>query len=94
MASAEMVGRFKLFGEKYDIYNIDGEKVATVEFNWTDTSGEMYDTEGKLIADYSSFILFNDFDVRISNDCPIDETTVLMIFCSYYSDQSYDSSSS
>lgn len=94
MVSAEMVGRFKLFGEKYDIYNIDGEKVATVEFNWTDTSGEMYDTEGKLIADYSSFILFNDFDVRISNDCPIDETTVLMIFCSYYSDQSYDSSSS
>ena len=94
MVSAEMVGRFKLFGEKYDIYNVDGEKVATVEFNWTDTSGEMYDTNGKLIADYNSFILFNDFDVRISDDCPIDETTVLMIFCSYYSDQSYDSSSS
>ena len=93
MVSAEMVGRFKLFGERYDIYNVNGEKIAKVEFNWLDTHGEMYDVKGNLIADYTSFILFNDFDVRISEECPIDETTVLMIFCSYYSDQAYDSSS-
>ena len=92
VVAAEMVGRFKLFGEKYDIYDSDGNKMATVKFNWWDTSGEMYDPEGKLIADYSSFILFNDFDVRITDDCEIDDTTVLMIFCSYYSDQKYDSS--
>jgi hypothetical protein len=92
VVSAEMVGRFKLFGEKYDIYDSAGNKLATVKFNWWDTSGEMYDTEGTLIADYSSFILFNDFDVRIADTCEIDDTTVLMIFCSYYSDQKFDGS--
>lgn len=90
VVTAEMVGRFKLFGQKYDIYNSAGEKIASVKFNWTDTSGEMYDTKGKLVADYKSFILFNDFNLRISEACPIDETTAIMIFCSYYSDQSYD----
>lgn len=92
VVSAEMVGRFKLFGEKYDIYDSAGNKLATVTFNWWDTSGEMYDTEGTLIADYDSFILFNDFDVRIADTCEIDDTTVLMIFCSYYSDQKFDGS--
>ena len=92
VVTAEMVGRFKLFGEKYDIYNSAGEKVATVKFNWTDTYGEMYDTKGNLVADYESFIFFNDFKLRISDDCPLDETTAIMIFCSYYSDQSYDGS--
>lgn len=90
IVTAEMVGRFKLFGEKYDIYNSSGEKVATVKFNWTDTYGEMYDMNGKLVADYESFIFFNDFKLRISDECPLDETTTIMIFCSYYSDQAYD----
>lgn len=90
IVTAEMVGRFKLFGEKYDIYNSSGEKVATVKFNWTDTYGEMYDMNGKLVADYESFVFFNDFNLRISDKCPLDETTTIMIFCSYYSDQSYD----
>lgn len=92
VVSAEMVGRFKLFGEKYDIYDSEENKIATVKCNWTDTYGEMYNVDGVLIADYSSFIMFNDFDVRISDECEIDHTTVLMIFCSYYSDQAYDSS--
>lgn len=90
---AEMVGRFDMFGETYDIYNAAGEKIAKAKFNWADTYGTLYDMSGNLIADYGSFILFNDFDVRISENCEINHNTVLMIFCSYYSDQKYDSES-
>lgn len=92
VVTAEMIGKFDLFGNSYDIYNGAGEKIAEASFNWTDTSGTLVDTDGNIIAEYSSFILFNDFDVKISEDCPIDNTTVLMIFCSYYSDKAYDNS--
>ncbi len=51
----------------------------------------MYDVEGNLIADYNSKLFFNDFEVRIKENCNLDEKTVLMIFCSYYSDQHADS---
>lgn len=90
---AEMVGCFDFFGNTYDIYDANGEKVARAEFNYWDTYGALYDANGNLIADYDSFILFNDFDVRISENCEINHNTVLMIFCSYYSDQKYDSES-
>lgn len=92
--SAEMVGLVKLFGEEYEIYNENGEKVANVTFNMFNTNGNMYDMEGNLIADFNSKFFFNDFDVRITKDCNLDEKTVLMIFCSYYSDQKADSSNS
>ena len=81
-----------LFGQTYDIYNTSGEKIARAEFNYLNTAGEIYDTNGTLIATYGSFVFFNDFTVKISNDSEIDPTTLLMIFCSYYSDQSYDNS--
>lgn len=91
--TAEMVGRVKIFGESYDIYNGDGEKIANVTFDTFNTNGEMYDVDGNLIADFNSKIYFKDFEVRILENCPMDENTVLMIFCSYYSDRSADSSS-
>lgn len=90
----EMVGLFKLFGEAYDIYDANQNKIAKVTFNYFNTNGEMYDMEGNLIADYNSNFFFNDFDVRISEECSIDEKAVLMIFCSYYSDQAADEKAS
>ena len=51
--SAEMVGLVKLFGEEYEIYNENGEKVAIVSFTMFNTNGNMYDMEGNLIADFS-----------------------------------------
>ncbi len=93
-ASIEMVGLFKLFGEAYDIYDENQNKVAKVTFNWFNTNGKMYDMEGNLIADYNSKFLFKDFDVRISEKCDLNEKAVLMIFCSYYSDQAADAASS
>lgn len=53
----------------------------------------MYYTDGNLIADFNSKLFVNDFVVRIKDQCNIDENTVLMFFCSYYSDQSADSAS-
>lgn len=92
--SVEMVGLVNFIGDSYDIYNGDSEKIANVTFNFFNTKGEMYDVNGTLIADFHSKILFKDFDVRISEDCTLDEKTVLMIFCSYYSDRAADSAAS
>lgn len=90
--SAEMVGLTRLFGNAYDIYDTEGNKIAYATFNSMNTAGELYDADGKLIATYGSFVFFNDFTIKISEECEIDPTTVLMIFCSYYSDQAYDNS--
>lgn len=86
----EMVGLVDLFGESYDIYNANQEKIAKVKFNMLNTKGKMYDTEKNLIADYRSKLLFNDFKVRIAENCSLDEKTLLMMFSSYYSDQHAD----
>lgn len=92
--SVEMVGLVNFFGESYDIYNKDREKIANVSFNLFNTNGKMYDTNGNLIADFNSKMFLNDFDIRITEKCNLDEKTVLMIFCSYYSDQSADAKAS
>jgi hypothetical protein len=86
----EMVGKVDMFGETYDIYNIDKEMIANAEFNDPNTYGTIYDSEGTLIAEYTSNYIYNDFTVRISDKCNIDHKSVLMIFCSYYSDQAAD----
>lgn len=90
--TAEMVGLVDFLGESYNIYNVDEEQVAEISFNVLNTKGEMYDMEGNIIADFYSKLFFNDFTIRIYEDCQLDENTVLMIFCSYYSDQKADSS--
>lgn len=92
VVTAELVGKWDLFGETYYIYDSEGQRIATAMFNWTNTYGKIVDTDGELLAEYESFVLFKDFDVRIAEDCPIDDCTVIMIFSSYYSDQSYDNS--
>lgn len=92
--SVEMVSLFKIFGESYDIYNKDEEKIANVTFDSFNTNGKMYDADENLIADFNSKLFMNDFVVRITEKCNLDEKTVLMIFCSYYSDYSADARTS
>lgn len=91
---AEMVGRVNLFGETYDIYNSEQQKVARVKINMFNTRGVMYDANKNIIADYRSLPLCRDFNIRVSDDCELDENVVLMIFSSYYSDHKFDSNSS
>ena len=92
VVTAELVGKWDPFGETYDIYDSEGQRIARATFNWANTYGKIVDTDGDLLAEYESAFLFKDFDVRIAEDCPIDDGTVIMIFSSYYSDQSYDNS--
>ena len=88
--TADMVGQVEIFGEEYKIYDADENLLAKVKFNEFNTTGEMYDKNGTLIAVYSSNFFFNNFTVEISDKCELDHNTVLMIMCSYYSDQAYD----
>lgn len=88
--SAEMVGLIDFFGETYEIYDYDGNIVAKVSCNSFNTKGKLCDGEGNVLADFYSKLFYNDFTIRISENCPFDDKTVLMIFCSYYSDQNAD----
>ncbi len=88
--TVDMVGQVELLGEEYKIYDTEENLVAKVKFNDFNTSGEMRDKDGTLIATYSSNFFFNDFTVKVSDNCTLDHITVLMIMCSYYSDQAYD----
>lgn len=62
----------------------------------TGTIPDVANSASVLINDHILFdipnLFFNDFIVRIYDGCELDENTVLMIFCSYYSDQKADSS--
>lgn len=86
----DMVGLFKVFGESYEIYDKNEKLVANITFNVTNTSGKMHNAEGKLIAEYESEPFFNDYSVKIYDECEIDEISAIMIFASYYSDYAAD----
>lgn len=88
--TSDMVGQVEIFGEEYKIYDAEEKLLAKVKFNEFNTTGEMYDKNGILVSVYSSNAFFNDFTVEISDKCELDHYTVLMIMCSYYSDQAYD----
>ena len=88
--TCDMVGLIDWWGESYDIYDKYEKKIAEATFNDFNTSGKIYDMDGNKIAEYSSNYFFNDFNVKIYEECELDEITVLMIFCSYYSDQHAD----
>lgn len=85
--TVEMVGLVDRFGESYDIYNADGQKIAHAKFNFSNTKGQIHDNSGNLIADSTSKYLSRDYKVRITERCQLDEKTMHMIFASYYSDQ-------
>ena len=90
----EMVGRVNFIGETYDIYDADQKKIAKLKINYFNTEGKLYDADGNIIAVYRSFPFFNDFNVRVSDDCELDENVVVMVFSSYYSDHKFDESES
>ena len=91
---AEMVGKFKIFGDSYDIYDASGNLVAKAHFNAFNTYGKLEGLDGTLWADYYSNLLRLDYEVRIKADCKFDDDTILMMMASFYSDRSADSRSS
>lgn len=88
----EMVGLYKFWGEKYELYDAEENLVATLSFNEYCTLGEIYNTDKVLIAKYVSAHLRKDFDIIIYEDCDIDDVSIIMVFCSYYSDYAADHS--
>ncbi len=92
--TVEMTGKFSLFGDKYDIYNKDGELIATARFNPINTYGSIIGTDGSLWADYYSFFYRLDYKVRVTEACKIDDNSVLLMMASFFSDRKADSNSS
>lgn len=87
----DMVGNVDYVGESYDIYDKDRNLIAKMEINGVSTKGCLCDLNNNLLAEYTSGYFYYDFDVKIYDNCELDHKSVLMIFCSYYSDYSADS---
>lgn len=90
----DMVGEVNLLGQSYSIYDSDGKRLASVKVDPLNLRGKMVDTDGNLLADYTSRFLMYDFDVRIKEECALEDEIVLMIFSAYFSDYKYDSQQS
>lgn len=87
-----MCGNFDWWGESYELKNSEGDIVATVEFNASNTKGSIVDTSGNLVASYSSSIFANDYTVSIYENDVCSDLSILMIMASYVSDYKADSS--
>lgn len=85
-----MCGNIDLFGESYKLKDSEGNIVATVEFNMSNTGGSMRDMEGNLIATYSSILFMNDYTVTIYDNDICSDMSILMIMASYVSDYMAD----
>ena len=85
-----MCGNVDLWGESYKLKDSDGNVVANVEFNMSNTSGSIRDTKGNLVATYSSSLFMNDYTVTIYDNNICSDMSILMIMASYVSDYMAD----
>ena len=90
VVTAEMAGKYSFLGNAYDIYDAKGTRIADAYFDAFNLKGRLTNAEGIDVASYSANIITKDFDVYVSPENTIDEDTLIMIFCSYYSDQAAD----
>lgn len=86
----EMVGKFEWLGQEYEIYDYDQNYVGKLKFSPGNFNGMLTDAKGNIVAEYDSFFGFYDYELKIYDDCELDEISVLMMFASYYSDYHYD----
>ena len=87
-----MCGNVDLFGESYKLKDSEGNIIAYIEFNMMNTRGSIVDTEGNLVATYSSSYFMNDYTVTIYDNDICSDMSILMIMASYVSDYKADSS--
>lgn len=85
-----MCGDVDLFGESYNLKDSNGNITAYIEFNMSNTSGNIIDTEGNLVATYSSLPFMNDYTVTIYDNDICSDMSILMIVASYISDYMAD----
>lgn len=79
-------GNFEVFGESYELYDAEGNKVGYTDFNTFGTSGKIVDNNGTAVALYSKNIMFNDYSVTIYDNNICSDEAILMIVASYASD--------
>lgn len=84
-------GNFGFAANHYTIYNKDYEEIAKADFNATDTYGSIVTPDGVLWAEYSSGFFFNDYTIRVHEECDLSDEAVLMLMASYKSDRLADS---
>jgi len=85
-----MCGNVDLWGESYKLKDSEGNIVATVAFNISNTGGKIVDTDGNLVATYASSLIANDYTVTIYDNDICSDMTILMIMASYMSDYKDD----
>ena len=88
--SIEMVGKVKIFGEEYYLYDTEGKEIGTAVFNFWGTNEKITDEKGNIIAEYNSGWLRKDYTITISKDSNINNDAIILIFASYASDFHYD----
>lgn len=81
-----MRGQFQLAGEKYKIFDAEGQYIAYLDVGVTDTFGGLYDPNGELWATYKAHFLFKDYDITIGTNAKLPNETITLLFASYYSD--------
>lgn len=81
-----MCGEVDFLGNTYTLKNADGNTIATADFNFSSTYGEIVDTKGNLIAVYSSLYIAHDYEVVIYDNEVCSDLAILMIMASYTSD--------
>lgn len=86
-----MCGNVDLWGESYKLKDAEGNIVGIVEFNMSNTGGNIKDVNGNLIATYSSALFMNDYTVTIYDNDVCSDMSILMIMASYVSDYKADS---
>lgn len=87
-----MCGNFQLIGDSYKIKDANGNVIANAKFDTFNTSGEIVDVYGNLVATYDSFYFFNDYTVTIYDNNICSDLAILMIMASFVSDFQADSS--
>ena len=65
--------------------------IANADFDVSDCYGSITSSDGVVWAEYSSGFMFNDYTVRIHEECELSDEVVLMLMASYKSDRITDS---
>lgn len=83
-------GNFEVFGNSYELRDINGDKIGSASFGEMHLDGTVYDAAGEVIAEYSKPPLINDYDVTIYDNDVCSDEAILMIVASYVSDYHAD----
>lgn len=87
-------GNFELFGNSYDLYDQNKNKVGYAEFNTFCTKGAVFNSKNEAVAVYSKTIGFNDYSVTIYDNNICSDEAMMMVIGSYVSDYHADDKTS